>query len=638
MTEPRLTPRRAVRHARAALGLTWRAAPAGTLVDLLLALLAGAAPVAVAGLTKLVLDRLTGAAGRDLPLALLGAGLAGAAAAGVVLPHLRRYVEAERTRAVSRLVRRRLFDAVSRLVGLVRLEDPAYQDRLQAAQQTGHLGPTQLTGSLLGGAQSVVAIGGFLGVLLALSPLTGLLVLLAALPTLWMQLRLNRARAAMVLRLEHFQRRDLFFAQLITGVPAAKEVRLFGLGRFFGERMLDELHGMHRVERRLDARETRAQALLALLGAVVAGVGVVWVVTRAATGRVGVGDVALFLAAVPGVQGALGALVGQVGSVHQALLLFDHYDEVVRAESDLPVPAAPRPVPPLRQGIELRDVWFRYSPEHPWVLRGVDLVLPAGATTALVGLNGAGKSTLVKLLCRFYDPERGAILWDGVDLREFDPAALRKRLGAVFQDFMPYDLTATENIAVGDLTARDDPDRLRAAARQAGVDGALAALPHGYDTLLTRIFFGGPDRDDPRAGVVLSGGQWQRVALARGFLRADRDLLVLDEPSSGLDAEAEHDLHTRLRTLRRGRTSLLVSHRLNAVRDADAIVVLADGRVAEHGDHDTLLAAGGGYARLFALQARGYRQDTPPPDATPDTARPAAGPEAEPTAAPVAAA
>ncbi|MFF4892468.1 ABC transporter ATP-binding protein [Micromonospora chersina] len=628
MSEPRLTPRRAVRHARSALGLTWRAAPAGTLVDLLLALLAGAAPVAVAGLTKLVLDRLTGTAARGLPLALLGAGLAGAAAAGVILPHLRRYVEAERTRAVSRLVRRRLFDAVSRLVGLVRLEDPGYQDRLQAAQQTGHLGPTQLTGSLLGGVQSVVAIGGFLGVLLALSPLTGLLVLLAALPTLWMQLRLNRARAAMVLRLEHFQRRDLFFAQLITGVPAAKEVRLFGLGRFFGERMLDELHGMHRVERRLDARETRAQALLALLGAVVAGVGVVWVVSRAATGRVGVGDVALFLAAVPGVQGALGALVGQVGAVHQALLLFDHYDEVIRAESDLPVPAAPRAVPPLRHGIELRDVWFRYSPEHPWVLRGVDLTLPAGATTALVGLNGAGKSTLVKLLCRFYDPERGAILWDGVDVREFDPAALRERLGAVFQDFMPYDLTATENIAVGDLTARDDPDRLRAAARQAGVDGVLAALPRGYDTLLTRIFFGGPDRDDPRAGVVLSGGQWQRVALARGFLRADRDLLVLDEPSSGLDAEAEHDLHSRLRTLRRGRTSLLVSHRLNAVRDADAIVVLADGRVAEHGDHDTLLAAGRGYARLFALQARGYRQDAPPPEPAPD-----ATPEGTPVAA-----
>ncbi|MER7444327.1 ABC transporter ATP-binding protein [Micromonospora avicenniae] len=611
MTGPRLTPRRAARHARAALGLTWRAAPGGTAVDLLLAILAGVMPVLVAALTKLVLDVLTGAGRAGVSLVLLGVGLALVAAAGVVLPHLRTYVEKERIRAVSRLVRRRLHDAVLRLVGLVRLEDPAFQDRLQAAQQTGHLGPTQLTGNAFGAVQSVLALGGFLGVLLALSPVVGLLVLVAALPTLWLQLRLNRARAAMVLHLEHFQRRDLFFAQLLVGVPAAKEVRLFGLGRFFGDRMLDELRGMHGVEQRLDRRELRAQGLLGLLGAAVAGAGVVYTVTAAAAGRLTAGDVVIYLAAVPGVQGALGSLVGQLGAIHRALLLFDHYDEVVRAEPDLPVPAAARPVPPLRHGIELRDVWFRYSPRHPWVLRGVDLFLPAGATTALVGLNGAGKSTLVKLLCRFYDPERGTIRWDGVDVREFDPAALRERLGAVFQDFMPYDLTAAENIAVGDLAARDEPDRVRAAARQAGVDETLTGLPRGYDTLLTRIFFDGPDRDDAQAGVVLSGGQWQRVALARGFLRADRDLLILDEPSSGLDAEAEHDLHTRLRELRRGRTSLLISHRLNAVRDADRIVALADGRVAECGPHDELLAAGGGYARLFTLQARGYREDSP---------------------------
>ncbi|WP_410821481.1 ABC transporter ATP-binding protein [Micromonospora sp. 050-3] len=613
MSGPRLAPRRAARHARAALGLTWRAAPAGTAADLLLAVLAGLTPVLVAALTKLVLDRLTGGGSPAVSLAALAAGLAVAAALGTVLPHLRTYVAAERSRAVSRLVRRRLYDAVQRLVGLVRLEDPEFQDRLQAAQQTGHLGPTQLTGNAFGAVQSALAMAGFLGVLLMLNPLIGALVLLAALPTLWMQLRLNRARAAMVLRMEHFQRRDLFFAQLLVGVPAAKEVRLFGLGRFFGDRMLDELHAMHRVEQRLDRREVRAQAVLGLLGATVAGIGVVYTVSVARAGGLTPGDVVIFLAAIPGVQGALGSLVVQIGAIHQALLLFEHYDQVAHVETDLPVPATPRPVPPLSEGIELRDVWFRYSPEHPWVLRGVDLHLRAGATTALVGLNGAGKSTLVKLLCRFYDPERGSIRWDGVDLRKFDPAELRERLGAVFQDFMPYDLSAAENIALGDLAARDDPERLRTAARYAGIDDALTALPRGYDTLLTRIFFDGPDRDDPQAGVVLSGGQWQRVALARGFLRAERDLLILDEPSSGLDAEAEHDLHRRLGELRRGRTSLLISHRLNAVRDADTIVVLADGRVVERGDHGELLAAAGRYARLFGLQARGYREDTPAP-------------------------
>ncbi|WP_433538307.1 ABC transporter ATP-binding protein [Micromonospora sp. CA-249363] len=613
MSGPRLTPRRAVRYARAALGLTWRAAPGGTAADVVLAVLAGLTPVLVAALTKLLLDRLTGAGSAPVGLAALAAGLAVAAALNVVLPHLRTYVAAERSRAVSRLVRRRLHDALRRLVGLVRLEDPEFQDRLQAAQQTGHLGPTQLTGNTLGAVQSVLAMGGFVGILLMLNPLIGVLVLLAALPTLWMQLRLNRARAAMVLRLEHFQRRDMFFAQLLVGVSAAKEVRLFGLGRFFGDRMLDELHGMHRVEQRLDRREVRAQAVLGLLGAAVAGVGVVYTVSVARAGGLTPGDVVIYLAAVPGVQGALGSLVSQLGAIHQSLLLFEHYDQVAHVERDLPVLADPLPVPPLTEGIELRDVWFRYSPDHPWVLRGVNLRLAAGRTTALVGLNGAGKSTLVKLLCRFYDPERGAIRWDGIDLRDLDPAALRERLGAVFQDFMPYDLSASENIALGDLSARDDPERLRAAARHAGIDETLAALPRGYDTLLTRIFFDGPDRDDPQAGVVLSGGQWQRVALARGFLRADRDLLILDEPSSGLDAEAEHDLNQRLRELRRGRTSLLISHRLNAVRDADTIVVLADGQVVERGDHDRLLAAGGGYARLFTLQARGYRQDEPAP-------------------------
>jgi ATP-binding cassette subfamily B protein len=267
-------------------------------------------------------------------------------------------------------------------------------------------------------------------------------------------------------------------------------------------------------------------------------------------------------------------------------------------------------LPVLKRGIEFRDVWFRYGTEQPWVLAGLDLTIRHGSATALVGLNGAGKSTVVKLLCRLYDPDRGAILFDGVDLRDVAIEELRERIGAVFQDYMEYELTAAENVAVGDLSARDDPDRLVAAASRAGIHEKLAALPAGYDTMLSRTFMTESDAAEDLPGVLLSGGQWQRVALARAFLREGRDLLILDEPSAGLDAQAEHEIHTRLRAHRRNRTSLLISHRLGTIRDADRILVLAGGRLVEDGTHAALIAAGGEYARLFALQADGY-QDEP---------------------------
>jgi ATP-binding cassette subfamily B protein len=591
----------------AAARLAFLARPRAAAGFLVTAVLGGAAPVAVAWLTKVVLDRIGDGHPLVGPVVLL-------MAIGIVvacLPHAERYLRAEIERAVGLLARDRLFGALERLRGLAKLEDPAFHDRLQLAVDSGRISPPTVLAGAVDLVRGGLTVAGFAVSLLLINPLVTVFVLAGGIPVAVAEFAMARKRARMLWEIEPWQRREMFYAMLLAGTRAAHEIRVFGLGRFFRSRMVRELGAINRAERRVDRREVRVQGLLAVLSAGIAGTGLVWVAQAAAAGRVSVGDVVVFVAAVSAVQLAVATGVDQAARIHQSALLFRHYLAVVGVPPDLPVPPAPRQVPALSGCIEFRDVWFRYGEEHPWVLRGVSLTIPAGSAVALVGHNGAGKSTLVKLLCRLYDPDRGAVLWDGVDLRDTDPDALRDRIGVVFQDYVNYDLPAAENIALGDLTALGDEPRLRAAAVSAGVHDTLAALPRGYDTMLSRMFTDSADRDDPDTGVVLSGGQWQRLALARAFLREGRDLLVLDEPSSGLDAEAEHDMHTRLRAHRARRTSVLISHRLGAVRDADLIAVLDDGRITELGDHAGLVALGGTYARLYRLQSRGYLEEVP---------------------------
>jgi ATP-binding cassette, subfamily B, bacterial len=598
LAEVRRAPIRALREA---IALSWRASVGATVLTCVLAATGGFTPALVAWLARLLIDDLAQAfpdEGRALVLVIAGAS---ATLLTVVCGQVGTLINASLQRAIKLTVQDTLYAKVDSWAGLRYFEDPATQDRLRLAEQGAAAAPQSTTALLSGVISGVVTIVSFAGALVVLWPPMGLLLAAAALPAVLAQLSAARRNAeATELNISAF-RRQIMLQQLLTDPSTAKEVRVYGLGELLRAWLRTSLLQTSGRELAVVRRTVRSQSSLGLLAAAVTALAGIVAVREVIDGRLTLGGLTLVTAAVVGVQSALASLLAQAGDTMRALALMRHYVDLLETPPDLP--DGTLATPPLREAVELRDVWFRYDSAGPWVLRGVTLTLPAGRATGLVGVNGAGKSTLVRLLCRFYDPEHGEILWDGVDIRSFRAETLRKRLGATFQDFARYEMSAAQNIGVGDVPRMGDRPAVRRAAAAAGLDAALAALPEGYDTLLSRVFL---DSDEQR-GAYLSGGQWQRVALARSMMREDPDLVILDEPNSGLDAAAEDELHRALLGRRSGATTLLISHRLGALRDADRLVVLSDGRVEQEGTHEELLTRGGGYARLFRLQAAGYR-------------------------------
>jgi ATP-binding cassette subfamily B protein len=584
-----------------AVALAATAAPVSLVVLLSAMLAVGLAPATGAELTRDLINGLSAGHGNSLVLVALGIGATGVLTATV--PKLVTYLETRLRRGLALRTQDRLYSAILGLDGIAYFERPEFLDRVRLAQQSAASGPDQVVASLLGAGQSAVTAVSYLAVLAAISPVVAAMTAVAAVPTFLVQLSLSRRRAGLAWRISSRNRRQLFYQMLMLDLAAVKEIRLFGLGAFLLGRLNRETRSINAAEERVDRRTFLGQAPLALLGGLILVGALLYVVDQARNGALTLGDVSAFVVAVTGVQVAIAAVVAGAAGTHQTLLLFTHYLHICTMSSDLPVPARPRRLPALSGEVTLHDVWFRYTDDGPWVLRGVTMTIPAGCSVGLVGLNGAGKSTLVKLLCRLYDPTLGQISWDGVDLRDVPVADLRARISAVFQDYVCYDFSVADNIGLGDVDRIADRSAVEHAARLAGADRFIAELPAGYDTLLSRVFISAEDT----SGTALSGGQRQRVALARAMMRDRRDLMILDEPSSGLDPDAESETHRRLLETRQGAAALLISHRLATVRGADRIVVLDGGVIAESGTHDELIRVGGMYARLFEKQAAGYR-------------------------------
>lgn len=480
---------------------------------------------------------------------------------------------------------------------LVSFEDPVFYDKLERArrQTTGRLG---MLASVAGMAQQLVTLLSLSAGIVWYSPWFLPLLTLALVPVFLGETRFAMLSYSLLYRWTPERRQLDYLRMLGASNASAKEVKIFGLGPFLTERARNLFGRFYAENRSLAMRRATTGTLLNLLPTAGYYLAYAIILYRTMTGTLSLGDLTFLTAAFARSRGLMEQIFATFSSVAEQALFLDDLFDFFRTEPSIRSPQDALPAPrPIREGYEFRNVSFAYPGSSKLVLDGVSFHLAAGERIALIGENGAGKTTLVKLLARLYDPTEGRILLDGVDLREYSVEDLRREIGVIFQDYMRYDMIAAENIGVGRVDALENRERVEAAAEKARADSVIGRLPEGYGQMLGRRFDGGVD---------LSAGQWQKVALARAYMR-DAQLLVLDEPTASLDARAEYEVFQQFTRLTQGKMAVLISHRFSTVRMADRILVLENGRILEQGSHQELLLTGGRYSELFELQAMGYR-------------------------------
>ncbi|MBI4544998.1 MAG: ABC transporter ATP-binding protein [Gemmatimonadetes bacterium] len=591
---------RALRLVPPFLKLVWQAHPTYAAGVLALRVTQAFGPLALLWVAKLIVDGVVANLGQPDPdwsylarLALLELAIA---LSLEVMQRLSALLESLLGDLFSNRMSVRLMEHAATL-DLEHFEDPEFYDHLERArrQTVGRIG---LVALLLSMGQSALTLASLMAALLAFNPWLLLLLVLAVLPSMVGETHYAGLSYSLLYRWTPERRQLDYLRYVAASDETAKEVKLFGLAGHFirgYRRLADEFYD---ANRRLALRRAASGAALSALSTAVYYGAYGFIIWQTVRGVLTVGSLSFLASSFMRSRDLISRiLLGSADVYEQSLFLRDLFT-FLEMRPRVASPPDARPLPrPIREGFRFQGVGFRYPGAERWALRQVSFELRPGERLALVGENGAGKTTLVKLLARLYDPHEGRILLDGVDLREYNIDELRRAIGVIFQDFVEYDLAARENVAVGWIDALEDRPRIERAAAKSLADTVIARLERGYDHMLGRRFDG---------GVNLSGGEWQKIALARAYMR-DAQILILDEPTASLDARAEYQVFQRFSELTGGRMAVLISHRFSTVRMASRILVLEDGRIREEGSHAELLERGGLYAELFSLQAAGYR-------------------------------
>jgi ATP-binding cassette subfamily B protein len=595
-------PRRIFRAA----ALVWKTTPGWTLASGALIFIQGLLPLASLYLIKLIVDAVTAAIqaadnGPAFSHVLFLIVLAGAVAVLTVIFQSLNGLVAENQGQIITDHIQDLLHAKSVEVDLAYYENSEYFDTLHRAQQEAPYRPMQILNGLLKLGQSGLSLVALIALLVSLHWGIAAILLVTAIPTVLLRVRFSNQLYQWQFGRTSTERRSRYFSWMLTSDLYAKEIRLFGLG----PRFIDTFRTLRRLLRRerlsLAAKRGGAESA----SQVVATLGVfgsyAFIAHLAVQGKITLGDLVMYFQALQKGWGFLKDILSSLTGLYEDGLFLANFFDFLDIKPRVAGSANAMPVPsPIREGIAFENVSFRYPGAREDAVCDVSLRILPGETVALVGENGSGKTTLIKLLCRFYDPTSGRIRMDGSDLRDLRPEELRRQISVIFQDYIKYNLTARENIAFGNVDLGRDPaaeEKVMEAARRSGIHEQIVSLRHGYDTILGKWF---------EDGEELSIGQWQKIALGRAFLR-DSQIIVLDEPTSAMDARAESEVFSGFKSLSGGRMAVLISHRFSTVRMADRIFVMDRGRIIESGSHSELMKLGGQYAELFELQARSYR-------------------------------